>query len=165
MKDFTRIQNRILNILITYKFSQRQLKIILTIVRITSGCHVPKAIFRPADFRLTGIYTNAIGKELKRLKEMNIIQMNSKRTFICLNLNVNEWKIARNQNIDDEKLTDLMRSMISKQLRHRSVLATLVGKNINDDQLNLDLKDMIKDKNKDKYIEHGRNNLLDRMKF
>jgi len=165
MKGFTQFPNKILDNLIAYKFSQKQLKIIMFIVRMTFGCHVPKAIFQPSDLRITGVYTNVIGAELKKLKEMNVIQINKERTFIGLNLNINEWKVGRNQNIDKEKLSVLMTSVLSKQIRNRSALGTLMFKNLNDDQLNLNLKDIIKERNKDRYIEDRKNELYKKMSF
>jgi hypothetical protein len=122
---FTRIPNSILTTLITRDFSKRQMKIVLLIIRLTYGCQVPWAFYEKRYFQVAGLHRGTIGNELIMLCGMHVLDMDEERKAVRVNPRVEGWQCSRNENIDADSVPDLMREMISKQLRNIPVLRTL----------------------------------------
>lgn len=122
---FTRVPNSILTALITLDFTKRQVKIVLLVVRLTYGCHVPWAFYEKRYFQVAGLHRGTIGQELKRLCEMRVLDMNEDQKVVRVNPHTEGWQCSRNENIDADSVPDLMREMISKQLKNVPILRTL----------------------------------------
>jgi phage replication O-like protein O len=122
---FTRIPNSILTTLITRDFTKRQVKIVLLVIRLTYGCQVPWAFYEKRYFQVAGLHRGAIGNELMTLCEMRVLDVDEKQKAVRVNPHVERWQCSRNENIDADSVPDLMREMISKQLRNVPILRTL----------------------------------------
>ena len=122
---FTRVPNSILTALITRDFTKRQAKIVLLVVRLTYGCQVPWAFYEKRYFQVAGLHRGTIGQELRRLCERRVLDMDDERKVVRVNPHAEAWQCSRNENIDADSVPDLMREMISKQLRNIPVLRTL----------------------------------------
>lgn len=122
---FTRVPNSILTTLITRDFSKRQMKIIFLVIRLTYGCQVPWAFYEKRYFQVAGLHRGTIGQELTSLCEMHVLHMDEEQKVVRVNPRVEAWQCSRNENIDIDSVPDLMREMISKQLRNVTVLRTL----------------------------------------
>jgi phage replication O-like protein O len=122
---FTRVPNSILTPLITRDFTKRQVKIVLLVIRLTYGCQVPWAFYEKRYFQVAGLHRGTIGQELTRLCEMRVLDMDEERKAVRVNPRVEGWQCSRNENITADSVPDLMREMISKQLRNIPILRTL----------------------------------------
>jgi len=122
---FTRVPNSILTTLITRDFTKRQTKIVLLVLRLTYGCQVPWAFYEKRYFQVAGLHRGAIGNELATLCEMRVLDMDEDQKVVRVNPRVDAWQCSRNENINADAVSDLMREMISKQLRNVPVLRTL----------------------------------------
>ncbi len=122
---FTRVPNSILTALITRDLTKRQVKIVLLILRLTYGCQVPWAFYEKKYFRVAGLHRGAIGHELRQLVELRVLDMDEERKTIRVNPHIEAWQRSRNGNIDADSVPDLIREMISKQLKNVPVLRTL----------------------------------------
>ena len=123
--NFTRTPNSILATLITRDFTKRQMKIILLVIRLTYGCHVPWAFYEKRYFQVAGLHRGTIGHELKALCEMRVLDVDEEMKTVRVNPHVEGWQCSRNENIAADTVPDLMREMVSKQLRNITVLRTL----------------------------------------
>ena len=98
MTGYTKIENKILERIITSDFTKGQLKILLLILRLSSGCQKPGAVLRKGDLSLAGIETDRRITELERLSLLNIVKfmrLSRGRTVIWINRNTEEWGINR----------------------------------------------------------------------
>jgi phage replication O-like protein O len=129
---FTRVPNSILTALITLDFTKRQVKIILLVLRLTYGCQVPWAFYEKRYFQVAGLHRGAIGQELKQLVEMRVIEMNEEMNAVRVTPRVEAWQCSRNGNIDADSVPDLIRDMLSKQLRNVPVLRTLPDEKVDE---------------------------------
>ena len=129
---FTRVPNSILTTLITRDFTKRQVKIVLLVLRLTYGCQVPWAFYEKKYFGIAGLHRSAIGAELKRLCDIRVLDMNEEMKTVRVNPRVEAWQCSRNENIDADSVPDLMREMLSKQLRNVPVLRTLPDETIDE---------------------------------
>lgn len=122
---FTRVPNSILTALITRDLTKRQVKIILLVIRLTYGCQVPWAFYEKKYFRVAGLHRGAIGQELRALVAMQVVAMDTEQKIVRVNPRVELWQCSRNGNIDPDSVPDLIREMLSKQLRNVPALRTL----------------------------------------
>jgi|GEM_PF-2970803 phage replication O-like protein O len=129
---FTRVPNSILTTLVTRDFTKRQVKIVLLVIRLTYGCQVPWAFYEKRFFQVAGLHRGAIGRELATLCEMHVLDMDEENKTVRVNPRVEAWQCSRNENIDADAVPDLMREMISKQLRNIPVLRTLPDEKIDE---------------------------------
>jgi hypothetical protein len=98
MAGYTKIENKILERIITSDFTKGQLKILLLILRLSFGCHKPGAILRKGDFSLAGIEPDRKIMELERLSLLNVVKfmrLSRGRKVIWINRNTDEWGINR----------------------------------------------------------------------
>ncbi len=94
-------------------------------IRLTYGCQVPWAFYEKKYFWVAGLHRGAIRQELRALVAMHVLDMDDERKIVRVNPRVEVWQCSRNENIDLDSVPDLMREMISKQLRNVLVLRTL----------------------------------------
>lgn len=72
--EFLRLPLPLLNaILFDYKFTKRQIKILLFISRFSIGCRRSTALLKRVDFRQIGIHPSDVNHELKTLVNENFI--------------------------------------------------------------------------------------------
>ncbi|MBE9593033.1 MAG: replication protein, partial [Proteobacteria bacterium] len=96
MSNYTKIENKILERIITSDFTRGQLKILLLIERLSSGCQKPGAILRKGDLSLAGIEPDRRITELERLSLLNVVKfmrLIRGRKVIWINRNTDEWGI------------------------------------------------------------------------
>lgn len=122
---FTRVPNSLLTTLITRDFSKRQMKIVLLVIRLTYGCQVPWAFYEKRYFGIAGLHRGTIGAELATLCEMRVLERDEAMKVVRVNPRVEAWQCSRNENIDSESVPDLMRELLSKQLRNVPILRSL----------------------------------------
>ena len=123
--NFTRIPNSILATLITRDITKRQTKIVQLVLRLTYGCQVPWALYEKRYFQVAGLHRGTIGQELKKLISMRVIEIDNEKKVIRVNSRVEEWRCSQNKNIAPNSVPELMREMISKQLRNIPFLKKL----------------------------------------
>ena len=91
---FTKIDNRILERLITSDLMKRQIKIILLILRLSAGCQKSYALLEKKDFRIAGIDRKHIKREIEKLCSLKILNLDSERKIYWIN-DAREWKVKR----------------------------------------------------------------------
>lgn len=99
---FTKIDNKILEKIITSNFTQRQLKMLLLIMRFSYGVDRSFAILDKKDFFIAGIDPYDVDEILKPLLIGGVIKWNPDKELFWINRNLKEW-INKNYNIDQFK--------------------------------------------------------------
>jgi len=92
----TKIENKLLDKIITSDFTKRQLKVILLVLRLSTGCQKPYAILGKTDLSLAGIIAIRRLKEIERLSAMNVLKCKNTgkgKRKIWLNQNTREWVV------------------------------------------------------------------------
>ena len=87
----TKIENKILEKIITSNFTQRQLKILLLIIRFSYGSNRTFAIFDKKDFFLAGVSPYCLDDILKTLLIRGVVKWNPERQMFWINRNLKEW--------------------------------------------------------------------------
>ena len=67
MIGFTKFDNQLLERILTSKFTRRQIKILLLLLRYSTGYQKTYAVVRKSDFTLAGVSPSAISEELRKL--------------------------------------------------------------------------------------------------
>lgn len=124
--------------------SKRQQKIIYQICRMTFGCHVLVAAFRPSDFRWCGIRMTVIKDELESLATLKIICLDSDLGLIQINPRIEEWGCTPNGNCSETDRTDFRKEVLSKQLKSVSVLRIISTKRLDEITIDSALKETLK---------------------
>ena len=89
---FTKIDNRILEKLITSDLTKRQIKIILLILRLSSGCQKSYALLERKDFRIAGIDRKHLKREIEKLRSLKILNLDSEKRIYWIS-DPKEWKV------------------------------------------------------------------------
>ena len=84
-KGFTRIPHDILNGIIESRLNTRQMKIVLLILRLESGCHTEWAQLKQSDFKSARIEPSHIDEVKKPLLAMGIILQNGEKQEYKIN--------------------------------------------------------------------------------
>ncbi|NAS88309.1 hypothetical protein C4E24_00985 [ANME-1 cluster archaeon AG-394-G21] len=98
MTGYTKIENKILERIVTSDFTKGQLKILFLILRLSSGCQKPGAVLRKGDLSLAGIEADRRIMELERLSLLNVVKfmrLSRGRKVIWINRNTDEWALNR----------------------------------------------------------------------
>jgi hypothetical protein len=93
MTGYTKFDNPLLEKILTSGFTKRQLKILLLIVRFSSGCQKTYAVLRRNDFAYAGISAYCITDELKKLVKLRVIRWHAARDLVWINPNLGEWAV------------------------------------------------------------------------
>jgi phage replication O-like protein O len=141
---YTQIPNNILEALITRRFTSRQYAIILEVLRLTLGCHIPRAKLDPKDFIYTGIYRSDVKKEIKKLASLKILIWEISDGLIRLNYEILDWGIHECNNMHHEKRSKLLQKMLANQLHRRSNLLKQNSDNVSDNAFVSRGKDILK---------------------
>ena len=89
---FTKVDNRILEKLITSDLTKRQIKIILLILRLSSGCQKSYALLERKDFKVAGIDRRHVKREIEKICSLKILNFDSERKIYWIN-DANEWNV------------------------------------------------------------------------
>jgi hypothetical protein len=93
MAGYTKFDNPLLEKILTSGFTKRQLKILLLIVRFSSGCQKTYAVLRRNDYAYAGISPYCITSELEKLVKLRVIRWDSGRDLVWINPNLEEWAV------------------------------------------------------------------------
>jgi hypothetical protein len=96
---YTKIENRILDKILTSNFTKRQLKILFFIIRFSHGLGRKYAVLKKKDFYFAGILPYHVEEELKKLILRGVIKWNPKLGIFWINRNLKEW-IDKKQKVD-----------------------------------------------------------------
>lgn len=170
-KGYTIIPTYILETIFSRNFSKRQIKVLLFMLRFSFGCGSFETTLNSCDFRLTGLRTNVVSVELRKLKELKVIRGIAGSKRVAINPVIGEWIIEQNSLIPGGELSNLVSSLVSKQLRQKT--KTVPQKLVLDSEVeaNSTLKDILKIFNKNsgiyrrKELEASRRELYEHFKF
>ena len=93
MTGFTKFDNQLLERILTSKFTGRQLKILLLLLRYSIGYQKTYAVVRKSDFAMAGVSPSAISEELRRLYWLGVIRWDPARNLIWINHHQDEWTV------------------------------------------------------------------------
>jgi hypothetical protein len=96
---YTKIENKILDKILTSNFTKRQLKILLFIIRFSYGLGRKYAVLRKRDFYFACILPYHVEDELKKLILRGVIKWNPKLGIFWINGNLKEW-VDKRQKVD-----------------------------------------------------------------
>lgn len=96
---YTKIENRILEKIITSNFTKRQLKILLFIIRFSFGCNKKYAVFDKKDFFYAGISPYCVEDQVKKLLVRGVIKWNPEKRMFWINRNLKEW-VEKKRKVD-----------------------------------------------------------------
>ena len=91
MIGFTKIDNPILEKILTADLTKRQLKMLLLIVRFSYGYQKTYAILRRSDFLYAGLLPSCITSELKKLSHRGVIGWDITRDLVWINSYLGQW--------------------------------------------------------------------------
>jgi hypothetical protein len=100
---YTKIENKILDKILTSNFTKRQLKILLFVIRFSYGLGRKHAVLKKRDFYFAGILPYHVEEELKKLILRGVVKWNPKLGIFWINRNLKEW-------IDKKQKVDLFKS-------------------------------------------------------
>jgi hypothetical protein len=95
MPGYTKLDNPVLEAVLTSGFTKRQLKILLLVIRFSAGCQKTYAVLRRNDYAYAGISPYCIAGELEKLVRLRVIKWDSRRDLVWINPNLREWKAER----------------------------------------------------------------------
>jgi hypothetical protein len=156
--------NKILEALITHDFSKWQMKILLMILRMSLGCQLFAMKYENRYFQLCGLYRNAIPAELNELEKQKVLRIDREKHFIAFNFRLEEWQVVQISNLDSEKVSKLIRKVVSKQINEQSILMTATLHSDKELEADLDLKDILKIFKKNNFKRYEKKRRLTEMK-
>ena len=93
MTGFTKFDNQLLERILTSKFTRRQIKILLLLLRYSIGYQKTYAVVRKSDFALAGVSPSAITEELRRLYWLGVIRWDPAKGIFWINHHLDEWTV------------------------------------------------------------------------
>ena len=159
-RGYMLMPNKILEALVTRDFSKRQLKILLLILRMSLGCQRFAMKYENRHFKLCGLYRNSIPAELAELEKLKVIRIDREKKWIAFNFLVAEWQVVQIGNMDSEKVSKLVKGVVSKQIDSQSVSMTPILHLANELEGDPDLKYILKIFNKNKLKRYERERKL-----
>lgn len=96
---FTKIDNRLLEKILTSRFTQRELKVLLLIIRFSLGLNRASAVFQKQDFFYARISPYCADSIVRRLVIRGIIKWNPEKGEFWINRKLKEW-MERKYRID-----------------------------------------------------------------
>jgi phage replication O-like protein O len=93
MPGFTKVDNPLLERVITSRFTKRQLKILLLVIRFSFGYQKTYALLRKNDFSYAGVSPSCIKDELKKLVRMRVLGWDTKKDTFWLNPDLRDWGV------------------------------------------------------------------------
>lgn len=98
MIGFTKFDNQLLERIISSKFTRRQIKILLLLLRYSIGYQKTYTVVRKSDFAMAGVSPAAITEELRRLYWLGVIRWDPAKGIIWINQHLDEWTV---ENVGD----------------------------------------------------------------
>lgn len=95
MTGFTKLDNPVLEAILTANFTKRQLKILLLIVRFACGYQKTYAVIRKNDFSYAGVSPYCIKEELIKLVKRRVIHWDPNKDMVWINSNLKEWAVDK----------------------------------------------------------------------
>lgn len=112
-KGFTQLEHKFfIGILGQYRFTFRQVRILLLIIRLTVGCQKSWVKMKLVDFEVVGIYKGDIREDLNLLIERKILFCNQEHLMI--NDKIDEWEIKKNKLFTEAKFGNLLTQALAK---------------------------------------------------
>ena len=93
MIGFTKFDNQLLGGILTSKFTRRQIKILLLLLRYSTGYQKTYAVVRKSDFALAGVSASAITEELNKLYWLGVIRWHPAKGIIWINQHMDQWTV------------------------------------------------------------------------
>ena len=93
MTGFTKFDNQLLQRILASKFTRRQLKILLLLLRYSIGYQKTYAVLKKSDFTLAGVSPSAITEELRRLYWLGVIRWDPAKGIFWINQHLDEWTV------------------------------------------------------------------------
>ena len=93
MIGFTKFDNQLLERILTSKFTRRQIKILLLLLRYSTGYQKTYAVVRKSDFALAGVSASAITEELNKLYWLGVIRWDPAKGIIWINQHLDQWTV------------------------------------------------------------------------
>ena len=107
-------------------FTEKLLKLIYLIIRLSWGCNCKGWQYKSyKDFEVIGIYKGNVAGHLNYLRENKVIYWNEKYKFIAFNKNYDEWKIAITKNSGSERIKSLVSDSLKNCNEVRNILTVL----------------------------------------
>lgn len=93
MTGFTKFDNQLLERILTSKFTRRQIKILLLLLRYSVGYQKTYAVVKKSDFAVAGVSPSVISEELRRLYWLSVIRWDPAKEIIWINQHFDEWTV------------------------------------------------------------------------
>jgi phage replication O-like protein O len=105
---FVRLANDIHEQIMVSYFTERQIRILEFIIRLSYGCQKKEAyIPRQSDFELVGVGAGHIRAQLDLLIRDNVVFQNG--DYYSINKDYDHWRVSRAKAYSVERLKDLVR--------------------------------------------------------
>lgn len=116
---YLRIANEIWDEILRRKFSERQQKVLLLILRLSYGCGKKNAIIPKLKyFELSGVRIQDVKNELEFLCQCKVIHWDKNTNNFWFNKNHEEWQKEYVKRWDEKKFNDLLR--INPSIKQRN---------------------------------------------
>lgn len=128
-------------------FTEKLLKLIYLIIRLSWGCNCKGWQYKSyKDFEVIGIYKGNVAGHLNYLRENKVIYWDEKYKLIAFNKNYDEWKIAVTKNSGSERIKSLVSDSLKNANEVRNILTVL-------DIFKNDVREIPERQNSDKPID------------
>ncbi len=114
MVGFTKVENKMLEKILTADLSKRQLKILLLVIRFSFGCQKNYCLLKNKNFSYSRVSPYCIKKELEKLIEKEVIKCNPKKEMVWINKNIGEWLVGNFVN-NSEVFAEIVTRNLPKQ--------------------------------------------------
>jgi hypothetical protein len=95
MTGFTKVDNPVLEKVLTSNLTKRQLKILLLIIRFSSGCQKNYAVLRKNDYTYAGVSPYCITYELEKLVKLRVLRWDARRDMVWINPRLGDWAVDK----------------------------------------------------------------------
>ncbi len=118
MTGFTKVENDILERILTADFSKRQLKILLLIIRFSFGCQKNYALLKNKDFSYGLVSQYCIKSELQKLVQKGVLKQDSEKEMVWINKNLSEWTVDNSGDYSRAFIKIATLDLIKQQYQH-----------------------------------------------
>ncbi len=116
MAGFTKVENELLEKVLTANLSKRQLKILLLIIRFSFGCQKDYALLKNKDFSYAMVSPYCIKYELQKLVVKGVIKRNPNKEMVWINKNLSEWYVDNLVNSQETFAEIVTKNLPKRQL-------------------------------------------------
>ncbi len=122
MKGFTKVDNELLEHILTSDLTKRQLKILLLIIRFSHGYQKSYAILRKNDFSYAGVSPYCIKGELTKLARMRVIHWNPASDTVRIKLDLGEWAVDKPVKNPGDKLRKFFKIATKNSMKQQHAI-------------------------------------------